>query len=288
MVLLRSRNLSRGRAPRPRAAPNAEANAKASASWNIPGKLRSRRTTAGSAPAPSPAASRSAPAAQVAPLRCNSSSTGSTEPSEPRVARSTAVKNKNISSIDAWLCRRISLTVMPNSGSAAVMLLLAHVVRFAAVSCLASRSSLQLRSPSLTHSAAATAWSARSCCRSACVGASSPWQALLRATATHGSSTLRSPSKMTPSASSLRARSSIAPAAPVAVASPPPSPAAQVAVMSPPPSRRAPRAAVGGGMNGQELHRGTLENLTEPCLFPGDLHAHFIRPAAHDFQHSAS
>ena len=31
-----------------------------------------------------------------------------------RVARSTAVKNKNISSIDAWLCCRISAAVIPD------------------------------------------------------------------------------------------------------------------------------------------------------------------------------
>eukprot|EP00964_Phaeocystis_antarctica_P085222 scaffold53793_cov65-Phaeocystis_antarctica.AAC.2 len=80
--------------------------------------------TAGSALAPSPTASRCTPKGPVAPellIRCSPSSSGSTEPSVPSVARSAAERH-----------------------------LLSQTTVFA------SRSSLQLRIPILRHSAAAT------------------------------------------------------------------------------------------------------------------------------------
>eukprot|EP00964_Phaeocystis_antarctica_P016404 scaffold9068_cov72-Phaeocystis_antarctica.AAC.1 len=108
---------SSGRAPRPRAAASAEAPASPTC---VLRKLR--EVTTGSAPAPSLSASRCT-ASGPADLsqRHSTSSAGSTEPSEPSVAKSAVVRP-----------------------------LLYHSTYFA------SRSSLQLRSPSLRHNAAAT------------------------------------------------------------------------------------------------------------------------------------
>eukprot|EP00964_Phaeocystis_antarctica_P059079 scaffold35061_cov63-Phaeocystis_antarctica.AAC.2 len=111
------RDSSRGRAPRPRAAASAEAPASPT------GILQSQRQVmAGSAPAPSPSASRWTPSGLVdLSLRCRRTSAGSTAPIVPSVVRSAAER--------PLLCRKTSL---------------------------ASRRSLQLRIPTLRHSAAAT------------------------------------------------------------------------------------------------------------------------------------
>eukprot|EP00964_Phaeocystis_antarctica_P112475 scaffold76625_cov57-Phaeocystis_antarctica.AAC.2 len=113
------RILSRGRAPRPRAAASAEAPASTTCMLS-----RSKRVTAGSAPALSPTASRctpSGPGESEYSERISDSSAGSTEPSVLSVARSSAER------------------------------ILSYHTTF-----VASRSSLQLRSPILRHNAAAT------------------------------------------------------------------------------------------------------------------------------------
>ena len=69
---------------------------------------------------------------------------------------------------------------------------------------------LCLRIPILRHSAVATSWSALSCWRSACVSARSSLLALPKATATPGSSTLHSWTKMTHCSSPLSVASAIA------------------------------------------------------------------------------
>eukprot|EP00964_Phaeocystis_antarctica_P008519 scaffold4600_cov74-Phaeocystis_antarctica.AAC.2 len=115
---VRVRLSSRGRAPRPRAAASAEA---AVPPINTP--KRAKLITAGSAPAPSPSTSRCTPSGPAAPensMRLSSLSAGSTEPSVPSVVRSAAERP-----------------------------LLSQLSRFA------SRSSLQLRIPTLRHNAAA-------------------------------------------------------------------------------------------------------------------------------------
>eukprot|EP00964_Phaeocystis_antarctica_P157415 scaffold127587_cov72-Phaeocystis_antarctica.AAC.3 len=87
-ALFRVRFLSRGRAPRPRAAASAEAPASPTC---IPPKAR--KYTAGSAPARSPSASRCTPSGPAAPKKSkmvSSLSAGSTEPSVPSVVRSVA------------------------------------------------------------------------------------------------------------------------------------------------------------------------------------------------------
>eukprot|EP00964_Phaeocystis_antarctica_P045910 scaffold26467_cov48-Phaeocystis_antarctica.AAC.1 len=171
--LFRRRVLSRGRAPRPRAAASAEAPASPTCiymSW-IP-------VTAGSAPTPSPAASRCTPSGLAAGSRRHSdSSAGSTEPSVPSVARSSAERPLLYQSIS-----------------------------------FASRSSLQLRSPTLRHNAEAASWSAFSCGSSACVAVRSSLQVLLKATAVRGSSALHSWVKRMRCSSPLSAASAIAPA----------------------------------------------------------------------------
>eukprot|EP00964_Phaeocystis_antarctica_P127925 scaffold91644_cov54-Phaeocystis_antarctica.AAC.2 len=115
-ALVSKRVLSRGMAPRPRAAASAEAPASPTCMiliWNL--------TTAGSAPAPSLSASRCTPSGPAAgSTRISVSSAGSTEPSVPSNARSVAV--------GPLLCQ---------------------------LTYFASRSSLQLRIPTLRHSAAA-------------------------------------------------------------------------------------------------------------------------------------
>eukprot|EP00964_Phaeocystis_antarctica_P015838 scaffold8755_cov46-Phaeocystis_antarctica.AAC.1 len=108
----RERVISRGRAPRPRAAASAEAPASP-----VGVRLVERKVTAGSAPAPSPSASRCTPSGPVVGSMRNSfSSAGSTEPSVPSNDRSAAVRPLPFQEI-----------------------------------VVASRSSLQLRSPSLWH-----------------------------------------------------------------------------------------------------------------------------------------
>eukprot|EP00964_Phaeocystis_antarctica_P117287 scaffold81118_cov62-Phaeocystis_antarctica.AAC.1 len=112
-ALTRARTLSRGRAPRPRAATSAEAPASPTFM-----RTRSSRVRAGSTPAPSPSTSRCTPSGPAAPEHPSSlsiSSAGSTEPSVPSNARSGAVRPLSF--------RRISF---------------------------ASRSSLQLRSPTFS------------------------------------------------------------------------------------------------------------------------------------------
>eukprot|EP00964_Phaeocystis_antarctica_P093067 scaffold59974_cov48-Phaeocystis_antarctica.AAC.4 len=87
-ALTRVRFLSRGRAPRPRAVPSAEAPASPTC---IPAKVRTR--TADSAPAPSPSASRCTPSGPAAPEKSQmitTKSAGSTELSLPSVARPAA------------------------------------------------------------------------------------------------------------------------------------------------------------------------------------------------------
>eukprot|EP00964_Phaeocystis_antarctica_P117741 scaffold81557_cov51-Phaeocystis_antarctica.AAC.2 len=83
--------MSRGRAPRPRAAASAEAPASPTCIL-----ARVRRNTCGSAPALSPSASRCTPSwpAEFSELssRPSSSNAGSNEPSVPSVARSVAVR----------------------------------------------------------------------------------------------------------------------------------------------------------------------------------------------------
>eukprot|EP00964_Phaeocystis_antarctica_P034222 scaffold19439_cov56-Phaeocystis_antarctica.AAC.4 len=74
----------------------------------------------------------------------------------------------------------------------------------------AFRSSLQLHIPILRHRTATASWSAFSCCRSACVDAHSPELALLKSTATPGSSTLHSWLKTMRCSSPLSAASAIA------------------------------------------------------------------------------
>eukprot|EP00964_Phaeocystis_antarctica_P053942 scaffold31692_cov68-Phaeocystis_antarctica.AAC.3 len=116
-VSLRARLLSRGMAPRPRAAASAEAPESPTCM-----QLRFSRVTAGRAPAPSPAASRCTPSVPAAgSWRSSCSSAGSNEPSVPSVARSNAERS------------------------------LSEQLTF-----FASRSSLQLRMPTLRHNAAAT------------------------------------------------------------------------------------------------------------------------------------
>eukprot|EP00964_Phaeocystis_antarctica_P052061 scaffold30443_cov61-Phaeocystis_antarctica.AAC.2 len=152
---LRWRCLSRGRAPRPRAAASAEAPASPTCTLT-----NSKVVTEGSAPALSPSASRSTPSGPAPAelsMRRSFSSAGSTEPSLPSNARSAAVRP-----------------------------LSCHLASFA------SRSSLQLLIPTLRHRAVQASCSALSCCRSACVSAHSSLLALLKATATPGSSTLHS------------------------------------------------------------------------------------------------
>eukprot|EP00964_Phaeocystis_antarctica_P102368 scaffold67720_cov63-Phaeocystis_antarctica.AAC.3 len=84
--------LSRGRAPRPRAAASAEAPASPTCITSIVSNVM-----AGSAPVPSPAASRCTPSGSAAPAelsqRTSFSSAGSTEPSVPSVARSAAERS---------------------------------------------------------------------------------------------------------------------------------------------------------------------------------------------------
>eukprot|EP00964_Phaeocystis_antarctica_P061569 scaffold36809_cov56-Phaeocystis_antarctica.AAC.3 len=117
-VWVRTRLLSRGRAPRPRAAASAEAPASPTC------MLESRVTvTAGSAPAPSATASRRMPSGTAAPVgstRNSFSSAGSTGPSVPSNARSAEERPLSY--------QRITF---------------------------ASRSSLQLRMPTLRHNAVA-------------------------------------------------------------------------------------------------------------------------------------
>eukprot|EP00964_Phaeocystis_antarctica_P034221 scaffold19439_cov56-Phaeocystis_antarctica.AAC.3 len=161
---------SRGRAPRPRAAASAEAPA------SYTSMLRERPATAGSAPTPSPSASRCTPSGTAELSKSLSvSSAGSTDPSVPSNVRSVA--------------ERPSLD---------------HLTTFA------SRSSLQLRIPTLWHSAATASWSAFSCCRSACVAVHSSMVMLLKSTATPGSSTLHSWLKTMRCSSPLSAASAIA------------------------------------------------------------------------------
>eukprot|EP00964_Phaeocystis_antarctica_P153440 scaffold121712_cov63-Phaeocystis_antarctica.AAC.2 len=159
-----TRDLSRGRAPRPRAPASAEAPASPTCIELITSML-----TAGSEPAPSPSASRCTPSGPPAPEV-------STDPRVPSVASSTAER-------PLWIQSAI----------------------------VASRSSLQLCSPTLRHSAAAASYSAFSCCRSACVTAHSPRLALLKSMAKRGSSGLRSPSKTTHSTSSPSVQSVVGP-----------------------------------------------------------------------------
>eukprot|EP00964_Phaeocystis_antarctica_P131798 scaffold95782_cov54-Phaeocystis_antarctica.AAC.2 len=156
----RLRVLSRGRAPRPRAAANARAPASPKCIL-----LKESQVTAGSAPAPSPSASRCTPSGPAEfSTRPSCSSAGSTEPSVPSNAISVAV-------------RPLSTEQSP----------------------LSSRSSLQLRSPTL------------SCGSSACVAVRSSLLALLKATARRGSSTLHSWTKTLPCSSPLSFESAIAP-----------------------------------------------------------------------------
>eukprot|EP00964_Phaeocystis_antarctica_P023357 scaffold13071_cov61-Phaeocystis_antarctica.AAC.1 len=85
----RVRSLSRGRAPRPRAAESAEAPASPTCTSS-----RNSTVTAGSAPAPSPSASRCTPSGLAATSkRASDSSTGSPEPSVPSVPRSAAERS---------------------------------------------------------------------------------------------------------------------------------------------------------------------------------------------------
>eukprot|EP00964_Phaeocystis_antarctica_P115666 scaffold79647_cov59-Phaeocystis_antarctica.AAC.3 len=117
-AVVRPRISSRGRAPRPRAAASAEAPASPTCVL-----AKARRVTAGSAPAPNPSASRCTPLGLSAPeysMMVSTPSTGSTEPSEPSVAKSAAET--------------------PLSTHQTIV---------------ASRSSLQLRIPILRHNAAA-------------------------------------------------------------------------------------------------------------------------------------
>eukprot|EP00964_Phaeocystis_antarctica_P130729 scaffold94602_cov63-Phaeocystis_antarctica.AAC.3 len=159
-ALLRLRNMSSGMAPRPRAAASAETPASPTCML-----MRDSRVTEGSAFAPSPSNSRcppsGGPAAPAESWRARSSSAGSTEASVPSNARSAVERPLRSQS-----------------------------------TFFASRSSLQLRSPTLRHNAAATSWSALSCCSSACVSARSSLLVLLNATATRASSTLHSWLKM--------------------------------------------------------------------------------------------
>eukprot|EP00964_Phaeocystis_antarctica_P020889 scaffold11561_cov72-Phaeocystis_antarctica.AAC.1 len=118
-ALLSTRDLSRGRAPRPRAAASAEAPASPT------GILRFSEVMAGSAPVPSPSASRCTPSGLAEPdlpSRTRYTSAGSTEPSVPSIVRSGTERPL----LAQWIFS-------------------------------ASRSSLQLRTPILRHSAAA-AW----------------------------------------------------------------------------------------------------------------------------------
>eukprot|EP00964_Phaeocystis_antarctica_P159299 scaffold130282_cov54-Phaeocystis_antarctica.AAC.2 len=116
-ALSRLRVLSRGRAPRPRAAANAEAPARP-----ICKSLIQKVLTAGSVPAPSPPISRCMPSGPADfSKRYSVLSAGSTEPSVPSVARSAEER-----------------TLLDQ------------------LTYLASRSSLQLRMPALRPSAAAT------------------------------------------------------------------------------------------------------------------------------------
>eukprot|EP00964_Phaeocystis_antarctica_P053249 scaffold31252_cov63-Phaeocystis_antarctica.AAC.4 len=115
-VLPRWRVMSRDRAPRSKAAASADAPASPTC---IPPKPS--MVTAGNAPAPIPSASRCTPSGPADLLaRTSVSSAGSTEPSVPSKARSAAVRPLLLSS-----------------------------------TYFASRSSLQLRSPTLRHNAVA-------------------------------------------------------------------------------------------------------------------------------------
>ena len=124
-----------------------------------------RLSTDGSAPAPDPAASHCTPSGSsvawyggaTSEQRPRDSSTGSSKPSEPSLVRSAAKRTLPKQRIN-----------------------------------LASRRCLQLRIPILRHNAAAASYSALSCRRSACVGTRSQRLAMLKSTATRGSSTLHS------------------------------------------------------------------------------------------------
>eukprot|EP00964_Phaeocystis_antarctica_P038875 scaffold22239_cov60-Phaeocystis_antarctica.AAC.1 len=82
-ALFRKRILSRGRAPRPRAAASSEAPALPTCIYPV-----SKVVRAGSAPAPSPSASSCTPGPADLSQRRSVSSAGSTEPSVPSNVRS--------------------------------------------------------------------------------------------------------------------------------------------------------------------------------------------------------
>eukprot|EP00964_Phaeocystis_antarctica_P120557 scaffold84286_cov63-Phaeocystis_antarctica.AAC.1 len=170
-ALVRLRSLSRGMAPRPRAAASAEAPASPTCIPSV-----ANRVTAGSAPAPSPSASRCTPSGPAElSTRLSIWSAGSTEPSVPNNSRSAAERPLKTESTD-----------------------------------FASRSSLQLRSPTLRQNAVAASWSALSCCSSACVAVRSSLLMVLKATAWRGSSTLHSWTKRMRCSSPLSFDSAIA------------------------------------------------------------------------------
>eukprot|EP00964_Phaeocystis_antarctica_P073878 scaffold45373_cov51-Phaeocystis_antarctica.AAC.1 len=104
----RARDMSRGRAPRPRAAASSEAPASPT---RIPAKPR--WVTAGSAPTPSPSVSRCkpGPVANDTWQMVSTSSAGSIEPSVPSVARSAAERSSPYQL--AILALRSSLQLVP-------------------------------------------------------------------------------------------------------------------------------------------------------------------------------